>query len=126
MVSNIRETNKILNLTMNAGVLMTKLKADVHGWGEVWFSDEAVTNIFSYAHMKDRHQITYDGLKEDAFIVHLPDKQVKFHHKNDIYVFKPPHFAKSLTRNNKRVQFNVNSVEENKTFYTERQFVRAK
>jgi hypothetical protein len=59
-------------------VLTTKLKADVHGWGEVWFSDEAVTNIFSYVHMKDRHQITYDGSKEDAFIVHLPDKQVKF------------------------------------------------
>jgi hypothetical protein len=123
MVSNIRETNETLNLTTNAGVLTTKLKADVHGWGEVWFSDEAVTNIFSYAHMKDRHQITYDGSKEDAFIVHLPDKQVKFHHENDIYVFKPPHFAKSSTRNNKCVQFNVNSLEENKTFYTERQFI---
>jgi hypothetical protein len=29
MVSNIRETNKTLNLTTNAGVLTTKLKADV-------------------------------------------------------------------------------------------------
>ena len=98
MVSNIRETNDTLNLTTNAGVLTTKLKADVPGWGEVWFSDEAVTNIFSYAHMKDRHRITYDGSKEDAFIVHLPDRQVRFHRENDIYVYKPPHVAKVVDK----------------------------
>jgi hypothetical protein len=34
-----------------------------------------MTNIFSYAQMVDRHPVTYDSTKEDAFIVHLPHKQ---------------------------------------------------
>jgi hypothetical protein len=54
------------------------MKANVPGWGEVWFDPTAMTNIFSYAQMVDRHPVTYDSTKEDAFIVHLPHKQVKF------------------------------------------------
>jgi hypothetical protein len=54
------------------------MKADVPGWGEVWFNPTAMTNIFSYAQMVDCHPITYDSTKEDAFIVHLLHKQVKF------------------------------------------------
>jgi hypothetical protein len=46
--------------------------------GEVWFDPTAVTNIFSYAQMVDCHPVTYDSIKEDAFIVHLLQKQVKF------------------------------------------------
>jgi hypothetical protein len=54
------------------------MKADVPGWGEVWFNPTAMTNIFSYAQMVDRHPVMYDSTKEDVFIVHLPYKQVKF------------------------------------------------
>jgi hypothetical protein len=60
MVTNIRQTNKELTITTNAGVLQTKMKADVPGWGEVWFDPTAMTNIFSYAQMVDRHPVTYD------------------------------------------------------------------
>ena len=78
MVSNIRDTNETLALTMNAGVLLTNKKANLPGWGEVWYNPKAVTNIFSLAQMVDRHPVTYNSTKNDAFIVHLPDKQVKF------------------------------------------------
>jgi hypothetical protein len=36
--------------------------------------------------MVDRHPVTYDSTKEDAFIVHLPHKQVKFTWENGLYV----------------------------------------
>ena len=79
MVSDICDSkNNLLDLMTNAGVLRTKHKATVPGWGEVWFNPHAITNIFSYAEMAQHHCITYDSNKEDAFIVHLPDKQVKF------------------------------------------------
>ena len=52
------------------------MKADLPQWVEVWFNDKAITNIFSYAKMADRYMITYESEKEDAFIVHLPDKPV--------------------------------------------------
>jgi hypothetical protein len=73
MVNNIHNTDETLSLTTNAGVLTTNKKAVR---GEVWFSADAVTNIFSMAHMVDCHTVTYDAKKEDAFIVHLPHKQV--------------------------------------------------
>jgi hypothetical protein len=78
MVTNIRQTDKELTLTTNTGVLQTNMKADVPGWDEVWFNPTAMTNIFSYAQMVDRHPVTYNSTKEDAFVVHLPHKQVKF------------------------------------------------
>ncbi|KAI2512474.1 Reverse transcriptase (RNA-dependent DNA polymerase) [Fragilaria crotonensis] len=79
----------------------------------------AITNIISYAEMADRYRITYDSGKEDAFVVHLSDdKTVRFtRHGNNLYVFKPPI--------KKQVQL-LNTVEENKTFFTQRQFERAK
>jgi hypothetical protein len=35
--------------------------------------------------MVDRHPVTYDSTKEDAFIVHLQHKQVKFTWENGLY-----------------------------------------
>jgi hypothetical protein len=61
-------------LSTNGGELHTNLRATVKGFGEVWFHPKAITNIFSFAEMEDRHPITYDSRSEHAFIVHLPDK----------------------------------------------------
>ncbi len=91
LVHNIRNaTNESLDLVTNAGILQTNQKATVPGWGEVWFNPHAITNIFSYSEMAKRHRITYDSEKEDAFTVHLPDKQVKFTKTDQgLYIFKP-------------------------------------
>ena len=122
MVSDIRNSaNESLDLMTNAGILRTKHKATVPGWGEVWFNPHAITNIFSYAEMAKRHRITYDSNKEDAFTVHLPDKQVKFTRtEHGLYVFKPKIQVKSH-----QVQL-VQTLDENKAFYTNRQFLKAK
>ena len=71
--------------------------------------------------MTDRYRIIYNSEKEDAFIVHLPDKLVRFERIwMNLYVFKPPTTIKA---ENSQM---LNTVEENKTFYTERQFERSK
>jgi hypothetical protein len=125
------------------------MKADVPGWGEVWFDPTAMTNIFSYAQMVDRHPVTYDSTKEDAFIVHLPHKQVKFTRENGLYVYRPPYLkqptitndtkvacdnklqparahtsAHNIVKYDNKVQF-LETVDENKKFYTKRQFEQA-
>lgn len=118
LVENIRESdNGDMHLWTNGGVLVTTKKADLPHWGEVWFDDKAITNIFSYAEMADRYRVTYDSAKEDAFFVHLQDKIVRFNRiGSNLYVYKPPI---------KRTQL-LNTVEENKTFFMQRQFDRAK
>jgi hypothetical protein len=83
MVTNIQQTDEELTLTTNAGVLQTNMKANVPGWGEVWFNLTAMMNIFSYAQMVNRYPVTYDSKKEDAFIVHLLHKQVYLLHYRD-------------------------------------------
>jgi hypothetical protein len=67
-----------LDLVTNAKILKTNLKATIPGWSKAWFNLHAITNIFSYVEITKLHQITYNLEKEDAFIVHLPNKPVKF------------------------------------------------
>jgi hypothetical protein len=102
----------------------------------------AMMNIFSYAQMVDLHPVTYDSTKEDAFIVHLPHKQVKFMQENGLYVYRPPYVkqptitndtkvacdnklqtarahtsARNMVKYDNKVQF-LETVDENKKFYT--------
>jgi hypothetical protein len=71
------ESQDQLELSTNGGELHTNLQATVKGFGEVWFHPKAITNIFSFAEIEDRHPITYDSRSEQAFILHLPDKEFK-------------------------------------------------
>ena len=71
--------------------------------------------------MADKYRITYDSKKEDAFVVHLPDKDVRFERMDfNLYVYKP-----QIEMKTNDVQL-LSTVEENKSFYTLRQFERAK
>ena len=101
-----------MHLATNGGSMVTNMKADLPQWGEVWFNENVITNIFSYAEMADRYRITYHSEKEDAFIVHLLDKKpVRFERIGmNLYVFKPP---SSTTVKAKNAQM-LNTVEENK------------
>ena len=68
-----------MHLATTGGSMVTNMKADLPQRVEVLFNDKAITNIFSYAEMADRYRITYyDSEKEDAFLVHFPDKPVLF------------------------------------------------
>jgi hypothetical protein len=72
--------------------------------------------------MAKRHYITYNSKKEDAFTVHLPDKKVKFTKTNQgLYICKPK--IKPLIET--QAQF-INTINENKAFFTYCQFKQAK
>jgi hypothetical protein len=148
LVENIRETDEELELSTNGGDLHTKKRATVPGFGEVWYHPNAITNIFSFAEMEDKFNISYDSSKEKAFIVHLPHKDVRFTRSDDgLYYFKPNKMVEAssnaqadmvtaLTNAKTKMVIStsnvqaedpaINSVEENKTMYTDRQIMRAK
>ena len=112
MVQGIKTVEKPLQLITNGGEVMTDKKAIVPGFGEVWFDYDSIANIFSFAELKDKHRITYDSSKEDAFIVHLPNKTIKFSRTNQgLYLYKPNDYVLN------KVSL-VQTVEENKQFYT--------
>ncbi|WP_371077836.1 hypothetical protein, partial [Salmonella enterica] len=90
MVQDIREIPTALHLMTNGREITTTTKATVKGFGDVWYDPDSIANIFSFAELKDKHKITYDSSKEDAFIIHLPNKTVKFTRTSEgLYIYKP-------------------------------------
>ena len=70
LVEKVYDVEVPMYLETNGGVLITTQKAILKDWGEVWFNERAITNIFSYADMAKRYRITYDSKHKDAFVVH--------------------------------------------------------
>ncbi len=66
LVEDIKTTNKTLLLATNAGMKENNKQANVPGFGGVWYDPNAIVNIFGFAEMVDKHQITSDSDKEDA------------------------------------------------------------
>jgi hypothetical protein len=91
-VEKVWEVKAQLEIATNGGTLKTNKKAFVKGFGDVWFHSGAITNISGFAEMEDKNPITYNSKKEHAFVVHLPDKDVKFvRSPNGLYYFIPPY-----------------------------------
>jgi hypothetical protein len=118
-VKNIRNSNKILDLRTNGGHMITKKECDVEYMGTTWYNENAVTNILSFAEMADKYKVTYI---KDKFIVHLTNgKEIAFKRShNNLYFYKP------TEENIAKGHIFVNTIEENKKFYTERQVKQAK
>ena len=90
-VTEIRASKHGLQMATNAGVKRVTTEADVPGYGRTWYNNDGIANIFSFANMKDKHRVTYDSAKEDAFLIHVSDnKIVKFKRSPEgLYGFKP-------------------------------------
>ena len=124
MVNNIREVKEDIGITTNAGELKTNMRAMVPAYGEVWYHPKAITNIFSFAEMEDKHPIKYDSTADHAFILQLSDKTVRFKRsQNGLYLFKTPYI-----KNNQLCATNVviDSVEDNMKISTNRQVQQEK
>ena len=118
LVTDIRPAEQFLYLLTNGGTLVVKHKATLPGYGEVWFSTESVTNVLSLADAAEKFHITYDSRKENAFIMHVNDKMLEFKRmSSNIYARELSGLA--------GIQ-NITTVEENHTFYTSRQYDKAK
>ena len=90
LVDKIKTVDEVMELATNAGTRINNQKADVPDFGEVWYDNKAITNIFALKEMIKRYRVTYDSNVEDAFIIHLPHKVVKFRRSpNGLYYIKP-------------------------------------
>ena len=124
-VNDIRGADHQMELHTNGGPMISETKCNVKRFGESWFNPNSMTNIFSMAEMTDKYRVTFDSDVEDAFIVHLPEKQIKFPRiSNGLYAMNPNERVTDLTTNY-QVQ-HLTTLEENKKFFTPREFERAK
>ena len=90
MVTNIRPADNPIVLQTNGGDIAMNEMATVPGFGDVWYNTNCIGNIFSFAELKQRHPITYNSNEEDAFLIHLPNKIIKFTKlPNGLYQYKP-------------------------------------
>ena len=77
-VKDICKAKSPLQLATNGGLLTVNHCADLPDYGEVWFSEKSMTNIFSMAEVSDKVPITFNNKVEDNYIVKFPVKTVKF------------------------------------------------
>jgi hypothetical protein len=122
-VARIQESNSKLELQTNGGpIVSNKTASSVNRFGKVWYNkDSVLANIFGLAEMRKKYRITYDSETEDAFIVHTPERQVRFKPlKNGLYSLNPKKETHHQTTDG-RFQL-VNTLEDNKKFFTPRQF----
>ena len=54
---NVHQVNTTLSLTTNAGVMMINLKAELAGYGTVWFDPQAMTNVLSFGNIAKQYPI---------------------------------------------------------------------
>ena len=113
-----------IRMATNAGVRNVDKKANVPGFGEVWFDKEAIANIFGFADLAKKYRITYDSQEEDAFVVHTNEGKIKFTKTPEgLYAYK---LTGKYKRHLKTEQNHlVDTVKENRMGLTTRQFQQA-
>ena len=71
-VHNMHQVNTTLSLAMNAGMMMTNLKAELPSYGTVCFDPQALTNVLRLGNIVIQYPVQY--LQElDTFQVQLHD-----------------------------------------------------
>ena len=118
-VGNRRKIDNPITLATNAGEKDIDEQADVQNFGTVYFDEDGMTNIFSLAAMEDQFRVTYDSAVESAFHVHTPNRIIKFKRSQEGLYYMIPNSPQAGR------QF-LETVSENKTFYTDRQKEDAK
>jgi hypothetical protein len=77
-------------LASTGGLFSTNSKATVTGYGLVWFSERAISNIFSLANMIDKFRVIMDSGVSQAMTVKTPQRDMIFCRMNtDHFVYKP-------------------------------------
>jgi hypothetical protein len=123
-VENIRHADTPLCLDTSCGVLITTLKATVPSFGEVWFNPDAIANIFCMADIDDKYGMDRAIVSGKKAIRVITDPPVDFVRRPEKLYFFPP---KKFRTDTKLSDYTfVDSVEENRLFFTSRQFDRTK
>ena len=79
LVEGIKDDESPVLMKTNAGTRAIDKVAEVNGFGEVYFDEGQMANIFGFAAMVDKaDRVFYDSSIEDAFIVYKSGKTTKF------------------------------------------------
>ena len=54
---NVHQVDMTLSLATNARTMMTNLKAELPGYGTVWFDPQAMTNVLSFGNIAKQYPI---------------------------------------------------------------------
>ena len=125
-MEGIQKSKSTLEMATNAGMSLTNQEAIIPGFGTVWYDEGAIANIFSFTELVDKHRIAFDSSMENTFLVHQPDKIVKFKRTPEgLYMFRvDKDYKTSLTE--KGNSHLVTTLSEKRKGCTDRQYDRAK
>ena len=117
-LTDVREVNSVLGVESNGGDMETNLKELLPKYGSVWVHDDAITNILSLKNVIKKWRTTFDSMKNNGdFIVHTPDGEIRFiMHESGLWYYDLREGGLCF----------LQTVEENASKYTERQYKRAK
>jgi len=82
----------------NGGALTTNKKGTLQRYGEVWFHEDAITNILSLKNVRSKFQLTYESHPESIFTVHKHDgstNQFKMH-SDGLHYFDTKHKSQAF------------------------------
>jgi hypothetical protein len=112
-VTGIHTVAAKMTLSGNGGTLVTNQKAHLKGYGLVWYSKDAITNILALSNVVKKYRVTYDSRDNVAgFVIHKPNGSKFFRmHTSGLHYFQPKERHSSF----------LLTVEENESGYTRRQ-----
>ena len=125
LVEDIQESEKTLVLATNAGVKNSNQEATVPGFGKVYYDKDTIAKIFGFSDLKKKYRITYDSNKEDAFVVHRKNGNIKFECSPEgLYQYEVSKDYKENIKetNDHGISNLVATVNENRKGYTLRQY----
>ena len=60
LLTNILTTTETMTIHCNAGTQTTNQKGTLRGYGEVWYSGDAIANILSLTNVSVKHPVRFD------------------------------------------------------------------
>ena len=118
LVRNIRESSRPIRIHSSGGVRRTKLEGDVNEMGVAYYDEGAIANILSFAKVRDMHRVTYDT-DRDVFTIHTKTRMIHFKRSSKGLYYH------DCRVNHREITF-LQTVDENKEGYTERELAGAK
>jgi len=73
LLKDIHVSDEYVTVHGNGGSLTTNKKGTLKNYGEVWYHEDAKTNILSLKNVRSKFQLTYVSHPKSIFTVHKPD-----------------------------------------------------
>ena len=129
LLTDVRKAPVKIELDTNAGSRIVDQVGEVSGVGTVYFNKNGIANIFALKDLIKSHRVRYDSNAEDAFIVEVNGRDVKFAaNKQGLYVFNfTQTYLDNVKKKNKQITGgqHMQSVKKQLEGFTKREVERA-